>query len=79
MSDGNRTIVIEGEDNVRKARVLTLRSALELEIKGLKRRGRSVYSIIKEEFGFKGNKEKVLSQLSDYIEENILPPEVKDD
>ena len=69
MSDGNRTIVIEGEDNVRKARVLTLRSALELEIKGLKRRGRSVYSIIKEEFGFKGNKKRVLQQFEERLKE----------
>jgi len=50
-------------------RLLALRGALRLEIKGLKRRGRSVYSIIKEEFGFKGNKEKVLSQLNQLIKE----------
>ena len=50
-------------------RLLALRGALRLEIKGLKRRGRSVYSIIKEEFGFKGNKEKVLSQMNQLIKE----------
>ena len=48
-------------------RLLTLRSALELEILGMKRRGRSVYSIIKEEFGFKGNKQKVYDQIDAYI------------
>ena len=49
-------------------RLLTLRSALELEILGMGRRGRSVYSIIKEEFGFKGNKEKVYEQIDAHIQ-----------
>ena len=37
----------------------------------MKRRGRSAYAIVKEEFGFKGNKKKVLSQLEELIEELI--------
>lgn len=49
-------------------RLLTLRSALELEILGMKRRGRSVYAIIKEEFGFRGNKQKVYDQIDAYIQ-----------
>ena len=49
-------------------RLLTLRSALELEILGMNRRGRSVYSIIKEEFGFKGNKQKVYDQIDELIQ-----------
>ena len=49
-------------------RLLTLRSALELEIHGMGRRGRSVYSIIKEEFGFKGNKQKVYEQIDAHIQ-----------
>jgi len=48
-------------------RLLTLRSALELEILGMKRRGRSAYAIIKQEFGFKGNKQKVYDQIDVYI------------
>jgi len=54
--------------NVEFYRLITLRSALDLEIRGLKRRGRSVYSIIKEEFGFKGNKQKVYDQFDEYIQ-----------
>ena len=54
--------------NVDFYRLITLRSALELEIKGLKRHGRSVYSIIKEEFGFKGTKQKVYDQLVEHIQ-----------
>ena len=48
-------------------RILILRSALELEILGMKRRGRSADSIIKEEFGFKGNKQKVFDQIDKLI------------
>ena len=47
----------------------TLKSALKLEIAGLKRRGRSVYSIIKEEFGLKGNKKTVLFDFENLIEQ----------
>ena len=54
-------------------RLLTLRSALGLEIKGLKRHGRSAYSIIKEEFNFKGNKQKVYDQIDKHIKK------IKDD
>jgi len=69
----NGPTVIAGEQNVRNARVLALRSMLGLEIKGLGRRGRSAYSIVKEEFGFKGGKQKVYDQLDAHIKANILP------
>ena len=52
-------------------RVLALRRALKLEVLGMRRRGRSVYSIVKEEFGFRGGKQKVLDQLSLYIEKEM--------
>ena len=68
------TLIVVGSDNVDRARVLVLRAALRLEVIGLGRRGRSVYSIVKQEFGFKGNKQKVLDQLNDWIEKNITPP-----
>ena len=50
-------------------RMRSLRGALKLEILGMKRKGRSVYSIVKEEFGFKGNKQKVLEQLETKLNE----------
>ena len=50
-------------------RLCALRSALKLEILGMKKRGQSAYSIIKQEFGFKGNKQKVLEQLQSKIDE----------
>ena len=51
-------------------RLRALRGALKLETLGMKRRGSSAYSIVKEEFGFKGNKRKVLEQLEQLIKEN---------
>ena len=64
MSDKGFCIV--GEENVRNVRILALRSALKLEVNtGLKMsRGISPFAIIKREFGFKGNKARVLEQLA---------------
>jgi hypothetical protein len=49
-------------------RLTVLKSALRLEMMGMTRRGRSTYAIVKEEFGFRGSKRKVLDRLSDYLE-----------
>ena len=48
--------------------LLSLRAALRLEIVGLKGRGKSAYSIAKEELGIKGNKQKVLDQVHEMIQ-----------
>ena len=60
--------MITGTDNIAHARLLTLKYMLRLEIVGLKRRGRSAYVIIKAELGFRGNRERVLAQLTEYLE-----------
>tara|TARA_B100000214_G_C23960656_1_gene625071 strand:+ start:979 stop:1182 length:204 start_codon:yes stop_codon:yes gene_type:complete len=53
-------------------RVITLSRALNLETLGMNRGNRqSAYSIVKQEFGFKGNKKKVLDQLQNWIKENL--------
>ena len=57
-------------DNTHMARLLVLKSALKLEISGLRRRGRSAYSIIKSEFNLKGNKQKVYDQFVAIVESN---------
>ena len=46
------------------ARLLTLRSMLVLEMKGMHRRGRSAYALLKD-MGFKGTRESVLAQLNE--------------
>ena len=49
-------------------RLLCLRRNLRLEVVGLKGRGRSAYSVLKEELGIKGNKQKVLDQVNQMIQ-----------
>ena len=51
-------------NQIEAARLLTLRQALKLELRGMKRRGRTAYSILRG-MGFKGSREAVLAQLDD--------------
>ena len=50
-------------------RLASLKGALKLEILGMNRGGQSVYSILKQEYGFKGSKQSILDQLQAKIEE----------
>lgn len=50
-------------------RLLALRQGLTLEIAGMRRSGRSANAIVREEFGFRGNRAKVLEQLEQHIRE----------
>jgi len=60
---GGMTITSE---HIELYRLLALKGALKLEMKGMKRHGRSAYSILKS-LGYKGNKAKVLNELENYI------------
>lgn len=71
----DKAIVISGKQNVDRARLLILRSALKLEVQGLKHSRGSIYAQVKREFGFKGNKQKVLDQLNTLIDETVLAEE----
>ena len=46
-------------------RMIALEKALKLELLGMKRRGQSAYSIVIQQYGVKGNREKVYNQLLD--------------
>lgn len=62
------TIVFEGPEETSAYRLLALRSAFSLELKGIRiRRGVSVYALVKREFGFKGNKQRVYDQFNEYV------------
>ena len=52
--------------------IKTLRSALKLAMLGMKKKGQSVYHIIKNRFGFTGNRRIVLESLNTYIKENNI-------
>ena len=49
-------------EQIQGARLLTLRQALKLEMKGMRRTGKSAYSILRE-MGYSGTREEVLAQL----------------
>lgn len=62
------SIVVNTPEGIEFVQLLARRGALKLEIAGMKRRGRSAYSICKEVYGLSGSKAKVLAQLDQMIE-----------
>ena len=68
----NETIVLDTPQAIDGFRTRMLRSALKLEVLGMSRRGVSAYRMVKDEFGFKGSKQKVLDQLLAYIKEHNI-------
>lgn len=62
------TLVITG-DSINTYRLLALKHALKLETLGMKRRGPSVLSIIKKEFGLKGKSGEVLVKFIELLKE----------
>ncbi len=60
-------VILKEPNQIAMYRLLALKGALKLEIKGLKHSQGSVYALVKKEFGFKGNKQRVLAQLEEHI------------
>lgn len=62
------SIVIDTPDGIAFARAAARAGALSLEVKtGLKKRGQTAYSIVKEVYGFRGTRQSVLDDLNEYI------------
>jgi len=62
------SIIADTPNKIELYRMLVLRKALELEIKGIyMHRGRTAYSTIKKEYNIRGSREKVLEFFSDVI------------
>jgi hypothetical protein len=59
--------VLDDTTKIEAYRILTLRQMLKLEIKGIKRRGPSAYSILKG-MGYTGTRQRILEQLDEYRE-----------
>lgn len=55
--------VLNTPQQIDDARRLTLRQMLKLEMRGMKSRGRSAYSLLQSDYGYKGTREAVLKQL----------------
>ena len=61
--------VITGDDWILFS-FIALESVLRLEVKGMKRsNGRSAYSIVKDRYGLKGSKQRVLEQFNQIVNE----------
>ena len=62
-------MILDTPEAIAAYRQRTLLRGLQGEIMGLRlSRGRSCYSIIKEEYGLKGNKQKVYDQFKQLLE-----------
>jgi hypothetical protein len=65
------TQVFDTPEQIAFFQLAAMKGRLKLEVKGLKFRGRSTYSIAKERYGLKGSRESVLAQLEAMVEEAI--------
>lgn len=64
-------ICLDTPEQIQMARYLTMRSGLKLEIQGLRlSRGVNCYKMIKDTFGLKGSKQKVLEQFEQLLTES---------
>ena len=62
-------MIIDNPNHIELYRMMTQRQALKLEIYGMKPRGKSAYVLIKEQYGLKGSKQRVLEQFTKIIED----------
>lgn len=62
------TTILDTPEQIEMLRFLTLRSALKLECRGMKGRT-NAYATLKTQYGFKGNKQSVLKQVEEIIQQ----------
>lgn len=60
-------VILDTKQQIDLFHFTVLVSALKLEIFGLKRRGQSAYSILKNNYGLKGSRETVLKQAQEML------------
>jgi hypothetical protein len=73
----NNGFTISTPEGIEMWQMLRERAALRLEIKGLKNSRGSVYAHIKRKYNLKGNKQKVLDQFTDLINQKKEGSEMK--
>ena len=61
-------MIIDKPNHIELYRMMVQRQALKLQMKGIRTRGRSAYSMIKEQYGLKGNITKVYTEFTVMIE-----------
>lgn len=62
-------MIIDSKPQIDLFHLTVLVSALRLETLGMKRQGPSAYSILKNNYGLKGNKEAVLKQAQELLKQ----------
>ena len=62
-------MIIDNPNHIELYSMMVQKQALKLEIYGMKTRGKSAYSLIKERYKLKGSKQKVLEQFTKIIED----------
>ena len=73
------TTILTSPEDIEMFRVMSLRGALQLEMFGMKRSRHlpSAYSILKNEYGYKGTKKQVLDGVTKDIDTRDLPKNTK--
>lgn len=64
-------MISETPDAIAFVQLCARKGALSLELKGLRRHGRTAYAICKSEYGLKGSRKSVLAQMEALIEATI--------
>jgi len=66
--NGREIMLIKGKENINNYRLIVLKQGLKLEILGMRAsRGKSCYSMIKEEFKLIGSKENVYNEFVEIL------------
>lgn len=72
-------MILDKPEQIAAWYLLSWRSRLQLEIKGLKFKDGSTYAFLKKRYGFKGNRQSVLEQFEAKLrEDGILRAESSD-
>ena len=64
-------VVLNTEEQIRFYQLASLKARLKIEMKGLKFRGRTAYSLAKQLYGLKGNRDAVLAELCRMVDEEL--------
>ena len=62
-------MIIDNPNHIELYQMMVQKQALKLEIYGMKTRGRSAYTVIKEMYYLKGSRQEVLEQFTKMIED----------
>ena len=67
----SEAMIFSTPEQIQGARLLAIKYRFKLELKGIKFKGRTSYSIVKEEFKLKGTRKDVYEQFVQLIEQRL--------